>query len=109
MISNANELGTETTAPEISLNYGSELNTYWFTDYGGDNNSLFQKYWQRYIVRVMSDQNRLFKFKVKLPEFFLLNFKMNDVIQISDRQYTINSITADLTTGESTMELLNIL
>ena len=108
MISNANELGTVTTAPEISLNYGSELNTYWFTDYGGDNNSLFQKYWQRYIVRVMSDQNRLFKFSVKLPEFFLLNFKMNDVIQISNRQYTINSITADLTTGESTMELLNI-
>ena len=108
MVSNANQLGTSTVAPSINLNFGSELNEYHATDYGGQNNSLFTNYYQNYIVRVLDDRNRLFAYKVKLPSQFLQNFKLSDRIIIGNREYLINKITADLTTGESSLELLNI-
>ena len=107
-ISNSNSLGSSTVAPTISLNFGSEINTWSLTDYGGNNNSLFQNYYQNYITRVFDSRNRLFKFQVKLPLEFLLNFSLADKVNIGNREFTINKITADLTTGESTMELLNI-
>jgi len=108
MVSNSNELGSSTVAPTINLNYGSEINTYNLTDYGGNNNSLFQNYYTNYIQRVFNRQNRLYAFEVKLPIEFLTKFKLSDKIQIGNRQYLINKISADLTTGESKMELLNI-
>mgnify|MGYP003634322924 CR=1 FL=1 len=107
-VSNSNSLGSPTVAPTISLNFGSEINTWSLTDYGGNNNSLFQNYYQNYITRVFDSRNRLFKFQVKLPLDFLLNFSLADKVKIGNREFTINKITADLTTGESTMELLNI-
>ncbi len=108
MVSNANELGTSTVAPTINLNFGSELNEYNGTDYNGLTNSLFRNYYQNYIVRVLDDRNRLFSYKVKLPVSFLQNFKLSDKIIIGNREFLINKITADLTTGDSTLELLNI-
>ena len=107
-VSNAISLGGPTVAPSISLNFGSEINTWSLTDYGGQNNSLFQNYYQNYIVRVFDPRNRLFKYRVKLPLDFLLNFSLADKVLIGNREFTINKVTADLTTGESTMELLNI-
>ena len=47
-----NELGTATTPPAYCLNFGSEINTYNLTDYGGDTNSLFQTYYENYILRI---------------------------------------------------------
>jgi hypothetical protein len=107
-VSTANSLGSPTVPPDITLNFGSEVNTWSLTDYGGNNNSLFQNYYQNYITRVFDSRNRLFKFKVKLPLEFLLNFSLADKVKIGNREFTINKVTADLTTGESTMELLNI-
>lgn len=107
-VSTANSLGSPTVAPDITLNFGSEVNTWSLTDYGGNNNSLFQNYYQNYITRVFDSRNRLFKFKVKLPLEFLLNFSLADKVKIGNREFSINKVTADLTTGESTMELLNI-
>ena len=48
---NANELGTSSTAPAFNLNFGSEINSYTLTDYGGLNNSLFQKFYQKLIFK----------------------------------------------------------
>ena len=42
-----NELGTSSTPPTYNLNFGSEINTYTLTDYGGNNNSLFQTYYRK--------------------------------------------------------------
>ena len=74
----------------------------------GKTTPLFSNYYQNYIVRVLDDRNRLFAYKVKLPSQFLQNFKLSDRIIIGNREYLINKITADLTTGESSLELLNI-
>ena len=57
-----NELGTSSTAPTYNLNFGSEINTYNLTDYGGNNNSLFQKFYENYITRLFNKKTRLYKF-----------------------------------------------
>ena len=104
---NANELGSASTAPAFNLNFGSEINSYTLTDYGGSNNSLFQKFYQSYIQRVFNTKTRIFKFKAVLPLKFLLTYSLADKIFISGRAFTINKITTDLQTGRSTLELLN--
>ena len=38
----------------------------------------------------------------------IYNLKLNDKISLNNNNYRINSITTNLTTGESSLELLNI-
>lgn len=104
---NANELGTSTTAPTYNLNFGSEINTYTLTDYGGNNNSLFQLYYQNYITRVFNKRTRIFKYNAILPLKVLLNLTLDDLIVVGTRAYTINKMSTKLQSGETNFELLN--
>lgn len=104
---NASELGTSSTAPAYNLNFGSEINSYTLTDYGGNNNSLFQLYYQNYILRVFNTKTRIFKYKAILPLKFLLAYSLADKVFVNGRAFTINKITTKLQTGESSLELLN--
>ena len=68
-----NELGTATTPPAYCLNFGSEINTYQLTDYSGDTNSLFQKYYENYITRIFNKKSRIFNFlQYYLSQFCLI-------------------------------------
>ena len=97
----------DSIAPEYNLNFGSEINSYTLTDYGGNNNSLFQLYYRNYIQRVFNNDTRIFKYKAILSLNFLLTYSLADRIIISGRLFTINKITTNLQTGKSTLELLN--
>ena len=57
----------------------------------------------------MEEQKRIFKFKCYLPAKFLTQYKLNDQLKIQDRLYRINSIETNLNTGESELELLNLI
>lgn len=102
-----NELGTSTTAPTYNLNFGSEINTYTLTDYGGNNNSLFQTYYTNYITRIFNKKTRIFKFSAILPLKVLLNLTLDDLIIVGTRAYTINKMSSKLQSGETNLELLN--
>ena len=102
-----NELGTSTTPPIYNLNFGSEINTYTLTDYGGNNNSLFQTYYTNYITRVFNKRTRIFKFNAILPLKVLLNLSLDDLIVVGTRAYTINKMSTKLQSGETNFELLN--
>tara|TARA_R110001583_G_scaffold42635_2_gene135534 strand:+ start:5955 stop:8165 length:2211 start_codon:yes stop_codon:yes gene_type:complete len=104
---NANELGTSTTAPTYNLNFGSEIDSYQLTDYGGNNNSLFQTYYDNYITRVFNKKTRIFKFNAILPLKVLLNITLDDLIVVGTRAYTINKMSTKLQSGETDFELLN--
>jgi len=104
---NANELGTSTTASTYNLNFGSEIDSYQLTDYGGNNNSLFQTYYENYIVRVFNKKTRIFKFNAILPLKVLLNLTLDDLIVVGTRAYTINKMSTKLQSGETNFELLN--
>jgi hypothetical protein len=102
-----NELGSASTAPTYNLNFGSEINTYTLTDYGGNNNSLFQTYYQNYITRVFNKKTRIFNYTAMLPLKVLLNLTLDDLIVVGTRAYTINKMSTKLQSGESKLELLN--
>ena len=103
----ANELGSASTAPSINLIFGSEIDTYNLTDYGGNNNSLFQVNYEDYITDVYSKKARLYKFSAVLPLKILLQLTLDDKIIIGTRLYKINSMTTKLQSGETEFELLN--
>ena len=102
-----NELGTSSTPPTYNLNFGSEINTYTLTDYGGNNNSLFQTYYTNYITRIFNKRTRIFKFSAILPLKVLLNLTLDDLIVVGTRAYTINKMSTKLQSGETNFELLN--
>ena len=102
-----NELGTSSTPPTYNLNFGSEINTYTLTDYGGNNNSLFQTYYENYITRVFNKKTRIFKFSAVLPLKVLLTLTLDDLIVVGTRAYTINKMSTKLQSGETNFELLN--
>jgi hypothetical protein len=70
--------------------------------------TLFNNYYLNYISSIFNTQRRVSKFKAQLPVSFLLNYSLADTLLISDKEYHINSITTNLNTGQSDLELLNI-
>ena len=105
--STCNTLGRSSVPPLYNLNFGSEINTYTLTDYSGNNNSLFQTYYQNYITRVFNARTRIFKFTAVLPLKVLLTLTLDDLIVIGTRAYTINKMSIKLQSGETSFELLN--
>ena len=70
--------------------------------------SLFNEYYSNYIVDVFNPKARLTKVKAYLPMRILLNYNLSDTFIIAGNEYKINSISTNLLTGESNLELLNI-
>lgn len=107
--SNSNEEGTTTTAPSFSINFDVESDEWQRINYGvDDTNSLFNKFYKNYIEGVFNYQKRIFKINAYLPANIIANYRLNDQIKIQDMVFRINSITTNLNTGKSELELLNI-
>ena len=70
--------------------------------------TLFKNYYQNYIEDVFNEKRRITKVKAFLPLRILLKYTLADTFIIAGKQYKINSITTNLQTGESDMELLNV-
>jgi hypothetical protein len=102
--------GTTTTPPSATIHFDFEFDEWQgataIYDYESPN-SLYHVYYKNYVERVFNPVNRVFKFKAHLPAYILLNYRLNDKIKIHDKLFTINSITTNLNTGETQLELLN--
>ena len=94
--------GTSTDSNHFSVELNEFLPTTTLTG------SLFANYYQDYISDVFNTKRRLTKVKAYLPTNFLISYSLADTLRIADREYNINSITTNLNTGESELELLNI-
>jgi len=97
-------LNTSSGYPE-SIHFNKELNEWNGSDAFSD--TLFEKYYKSYITNVFRFNERLTKIKARLPLSFLQEYSLADELQIGDLTYRINSITTNLQTGESSLELLN--
>ena len=95
---------------KTNINFNLELNEYFIAtaDSNAFSDTLFEKYYKKYITDIYESKLRLSKYKAYLPINFLINYKLSDRVQIMDRIYRINSIQSNLQTGESTLELLNL-
>tara|TARA_R100000988_G_scaffold38836_1_gene19380 strand:+ start:273 stop:2366 length:2094 start_codon:yes stop_codon:yes gene_type:complete len=100
--SNSLEIGTSTTT---NINFAPEINEYDGVEFAG---TLFQDQYSSYISKVFNRQRRLTKVSAMLPLKIFYNLQLNDKIQFQQNSYKINSITTDLTTGKSSIELLNV-
>jgi len=97
-------LNTGAGYPE-SIHFNVEINEW--NNSSAYTDTLFQKYYNSYITNVFRFNERLTKIKAKLPLSFLQQYTLADELQIGDFTYRINSITTNLQTGESSLELLN--
>ena len=90
----------------ISTNFGVELDEF-TTD--ATLNSLFQIYHSSYINKLFDANSRVLEIEAILPPAFLLNFNLNDVLTINNRQFTIDKIKTNLSTGKSKLTLRNLI
>jgi hypothetical protein len=101
-----NLFGQDTLVSSIvsTINWGAEQST--FTN-KIEQNSLFQNYYSAYLTNTFNQKARLMKIKAILPIFLLSKLALNDKIVIRDKRYIINSYQTELTTGETSLELMS--
>ena len=87
------------------LNFAREFSE-WTLDTSFDE-TLFSEYYTNYITSVFNPKQRLTKVKAYLPMKILLNYSLGDRFVIAGNQYKINSISTNIQTGESNLELIN--
>ncbi len=87
-----------------TINFGSENDEFYL-----DRNdvSLFETYYDNYIIPIYNERARLSKFKVVLPAKLINKLRLNDKIVISGKPYKINKIKININTGKADLELIN--
>ncbi len=106
--SNSNEEGTSTTPAAFTLNFDNEVDEWSRSETPNAFNSLYANFYQSYVEGVFNVARRMHKITAFLPSSIIANYKLNHQIKIHDRMFRINSITINLVTGKSTIELYNI-
>lgn len=100
-----NSVSTNPATSTAVNHFRQEINE--FTPTGNFNTTLFSEYYSDYISDVFNTKRRLKKVNANLPVSFLINYSLADTLIINGERYRINSIQTNLTTGDSTLELLN--
>ena len=106
--SNSNEAGTTAIPPSYTINFDQEFDEWLRINFGSGSNSLYEVFYKSYVESVFNAAKRTFKVTAYLPPNILVNYKLNDQIKIQDKIFRINSISTNLMTGKSELELLNI-
>ena len=102
----SNSVSLDATTDDDTCHFSVEINEYSST--GDFDGSLFANYYQTYITNIFDSRRRITKVNAQLPVSFLLNYSLADKLLILDREYIINSVSTDLNTGKSKLELINV-
>ena len=100
-----NSVSNSSATNEFQLNFSKEQ-----SEWTGDssfNDTLYSTNYNEYISGVFNTKQRLTKVKAYLPMRILLNYSLGDRFIIAGNQYKINSVSTNLLTGESNLELIN--
>ena len=107
----SNALALQSSTSKVNIHFGNEINEYQafqpavdplaFTD------TLFYTKYRTYIRNVFDVSRRITKVTAYLPMKIYYNLQLNDLIQLGQENYKINSLTTNLTTGKTEFELLN--
>ena len=92
------------TSVTKTLNFGTEIDPYLLQ---GFTQGLYKTYWEDYITDLYASSRRVFQYKGQLPLGLMLALRINDKLTIGERNYLINQMKLNLTTGETQLELLN--
>lgn len=102
----SNSVSLNAGTDDDNIHFNQELNEY--TPSGDFAGTLFNNYYTTYITDVFKAKRRLIKVKAYLPLKILRTYTLADKFVIGNQEYRINSITTNLGTGESDLELLNV-
>jgi len=86
-----------------SLNWGAEISAW---DLNINFIGLYEKFYSDYIENLFNQRTRVVKVKAILPTSLLTSISLRDKIIVSNKRYIINTMTPELTTGETTFELI---
>ena len=112
----SNSLALLPSTSKENINFQNEFNEYLANEpdsiVGGDNalgftDTIFETEYKEYIQDVFNFRRRLVKVTAYLPMKVYYNLQLNDLIQIGQDKYKINSMKTDLTSGKTEFELLN--
>ena len=112
----SNSFSIAPSTSRINIHFQNELNEYLANEpdglVAGDNalgftDTLFQTDYREYIQDVFNFRRRLIKITAFLPMKVYYNLQLNDLIELGQDRYKINSMKTDLTTGKTEFELLN--
>ena len=114
--SNSQALSPSTN--KFNIHFQNELNEYLANEPTGGGfapvspalqftDTLFETEYKEYIQDVFNFRRRLLKVTAYLPMKVYYNLKLNDLIELGQDRYKINSMKTDLTTGKTEFELLN--
>ena len=112
----SNSLALLPSTSKVNINFQNEFNEYLANEpegiIGGDNalgftDTLFETEYKEYIQDVFNFRRRLVKITAYLPMKVYYNLQLNDLIEVGQDRYKINSMKTDLTTGKTEFELLN--
>ena len=112
----SNSFTLDSSINKHNIHFQNELNEYFANEptslVAGQNplsftDTLFETEYKAYIQGVFDNSMRLKKVTAYLPMKVYYNLQLNDLIEINQQTYKINSLTTDLTTGKTEFELLN--
>ncbi len=101
--SNELELASTDLSYVQSLNWGAEISA-WFLDINFT--GLYDKFYSDYIENLFNQRTRIVKLKANLPTSLLCLIKLKDKIIVSNKRYIINTMTPELTSGDTAFELI---
>jgi len=112
----SNSLALLPSTSKVNIHFQNEFNEYLANEpdsiVAGDNalgftDTIFETEYKEYIQDVFNFRRRLLKITAFLPMKVYYNLQLNDLIELGQDRYKINSMKTDLTTGKTEFELLN--
>ena len=106
----SNSLALDCATSKVNIHFKNEYNEYTIGETGNPTcftDTLFETKYKTYIQDVFNAKRRLVKVTAYLPMKVYYNLQLNDLIQLGQDSYKINSMQTDLTTGKTEFELLN--
>ena len=106
----SNSLALDCATSKVNIHFKNEYNEYTIGETGNPTcftDTLFETKYKTYIQDVFNAKRRLVKVTAYLPMKVYYDLELNDLIELGQDSYKINSMKTDLTTGKTEFELLN--
>jgi len=106
----SNSLALSCPTSKVNIHFQNEYNEYTVRESGDPTcftDTLFETKYKTYIQDVFNEKRRLIKVTAYLPMKVYYDLELNDLIQLGQDNYKINSMKTDLTSGKTELELLN--
>ena len=106
----SNSLALDCATSKVNIHFQNEINEYTAREAGDPTcftDTLFETKYKTYIQDVFNEKRRLVKVTAYLPMKVYYDLELNDLIQLGQDSYKINSMKTDLTSGKTEFELLN--